>query len=548
MKIAICQVNPVIGDFEYNISLIKDASDRAKDSGCLLVVFPGMSLMGCPPKDLLERSSFTEENIARFNELASRIHDIAILLGHVYENPLKTGKPLINGAALIRDGRMVARGGKRLFADHDACDETRYLEPPAESLIFDMGGKRFGVTVSMFEDTWSPDDFLSVPGHGAEPVYGFVGSGIDVLINISASPFTKNIGASRLNILRRISREYHVPTIYCNQVGGNDGLLFDGSSMVVDQDGRLICIGRQFEPDLSVWDTDEGYDEITNPWVSDEESILSGLIMGMRDYAAKCGFSKVLLGLSGGLDSSLVAFIAREAMGPENVTGVSMPSPYTSEMSKEDARTLAGNLGIRFEEIPINELIETCNRALAGLFAGLEQDETEENIQARVRGNILMAMSNKFKALLLATGNKSELAMGYCTLYGDMCGGLAVIGDVSKTFCYGLCNYINRNGEIIPERIISRPPSAELRLDQTDQDSLPPYDILDDILEAVLERNLGVDEIVEQGHDPAVVKDVLHRLSFNEYKRQQAPPCLRITTRPFGYGRQYPIARGGQVY
>jgi NAD+ synthetase len=318
--------------------------------------------------------------------------------------------------------------------------------------------------------------------------------------------------------------------------------------MVVDNNGRLICLGRQFESDLILWDTEKAYKEIKAPWPQAEKAILSGIIMGTRDYAFKCGFEKVLVGLSGGIDSSLVAFIAREAMGAENVMGVSMPSPYTSKMSKEDARKLASNLGIRFEEIAIGNLFQAYKETLAPLFDGRKEDETEENIQARIRGNLLMALSNKFNALLLTTGNKSEFAMGYCTLYGDLSGGLAVISDIPKTLCYRLADYINKDRGVIPHRIITRPPSAELRPNQTDQDALPPYEVLDAILEAAVEKNLGFDDIVAQGHDPSVVADILRRLAFNEYKRRQAPPGLKITTKAFGYGRRYPIARGRKAY
>jgi NAD+ synthetase len=318
--------------------------------------------------------------------------------------------------------------------------------------------------------------------------------------------------------------------------------------MVVDQNGRLICLGRQFESDLFVWDTDKAYEEINAPWPRSEAAVLNGLIMGTRDYASKCGFKKVLVGLSGGIDSSLVAYIAREAMGSENVTGVSMPSPYTSEMSKEDARKLAKNLGIRIEEIPIGDLFQKYRDALAPLFMDFEEDQTEENIQARIRGNLLMAISNKFNALLLTTGNKSEFAMGYCTLYGDLSGGLAVISDIPKTLCYRLAHYINKDSEVIPQRIISRPPSAELKPNQIDQDTLPPYAVLDDILESAMEKNLGFKEIIAHGHDPDVVRDILYRLALNEYKRRQAPPGLKITSKAFGHGRRYPIARGRRVY
>ncbi len=546
MKIAVCQINPVIADFDYNISLMKDATDRAKRSGCVLAIFPEMSLLGYPPKDLLEKHSFIKENLIRLEKLSSEIKDISVLCGYVDKNPLDTGKCLINSVALITEGRVTGRGGKRLLPSYDVFDETRYFDPSLHSLIFEMGGKKLGVTIC--EDIWYAADFPGGPKYELNPVLELTEKGVDILINISASPYSTKKGSLRLDVLKKLSVKNRIPAIYCNQVGGNDDLLFDGSSMVVDQRGRLIRLGRQFEPDLFIWDTEVAYDEIRDPWPPEEESVLKGLIMGTRDYASKCGFKKTLIGLSGGIDSSLVAFIACRAMGPDNVTGVSMPSPFTSKMSRTDAGKLADNLGIHFHEIPISSLFQSYKQVLAPLFRGLEEDETEENIQARIRGNILMALSNKFNSLLLTTGNKSEFAMGYCTLYGDLSGGLAVLSDLPKTFCYRLADYINRNGEIIPQRIIERPPSAELRPDQTDQDSLPPYDVLDDILEAAIEKNLGLDEIVARGHDPVIVRDVLGRLVFNEYKRIQAPPGLKITTKAFGYGRRYPIARGRAVY
>lgn len=541
MKIAICQINPIIGDFEYNISLIKDATQEAKRSGCTLAIFPEMSLLGYPARDLLEKPSFVEENLVQLDRLSSEVTGISVICGYVGKNLSKTGKRLINSAALIREGSMVAKGGKRLLPTYDVFDETRYFEPSPESLTFELDGKRFGVTIC--EDIWNSDHFSTLPQYDLDPISEITGTGIDILVNISASPYNIGKGALRLNILKKLSDKYHIPIIYCNQVGGNDDLIFDGSSMVVDRTGRLIRLGRQFESDLFVWDMEKAYEEITNPWPSEEESVLKGLIMGTRDYTSKCGFKRVLVGLSGGIDSSLVAFIGREALGSENVTGVSMPSPYTSDMSKEDAKELAMNLGIRFEEIPIIGLFQGYRETLAPIFQGLKEDQTEENIQARIRGNLLMALSNKFNALLLTTGNKSEFAMGYCTLYGDLSGGLAVISDIPKTLCYRLANYINRNREIIPQRIITRPPSAELKPDQTDQDTLPPYEILDDILEAAVEKNLGVEQIVARGHDRGLVEDVLRRLALNEYKRRQAPPGLKITTKAFGVGRRYPIAK-----
>ncbi len=546
MKIAICQINPIVGDFEYNTSLIIKGSEQARKKGCSLAIFPELALPGYPPKDLLEKPAFVQENLIQLEHLAAQIKGIHILCGCVGKNPRKTGKPLINSAALIKDGLVVKKGGKRLLPTYDVFDETRYFEPADESLLFELEGTRFGVTIC--EDIWNFSDFEGVPLYEVDPVFDLNARKIDILINISASPYTLGKAAVRMNMLRNISTQYEIPTIYCNQVGGNDDLLFDGFSMVVDAEGRLIHVGKEFETDLLIWDTKKAYQVVKDPFQIEEGSVLKGLIMGTKDYTSKCGFKKVLLGLSGGVDSSLVAVIAQMAMGAENVTGISLPSPYTSEMSKEDARALANNLGIHFEEIPIDEVYQTYKQSLAHMFKGMKEDETEENIQARIRGNFLMALSNKFNSLLLSTGNKSEIATGYCTLYGDMSGGLAVISDVPKTMCYRLLRHINREKEIIPERILSRPPSAELRPDQTDQDTLPPYDVLDEILEAAVEKNLAFDEIVALGHDPEVVTDVLKRLMLNEYKRRQAPPGLKVTTKAFGYGRRYPIARGNQLF
>jgi NAD+ synthetase len=336
--------------------------------------------------------------------------------------------------------------------------------------------------------------------------------------------------------------------LFCNQVGGNDDLLFDGAGIVMDAQGNRILQGKEFEPDLIVWDSEKSYPALTDLAIPEEESILKGLVMGTRDYALKCGFKKALVGLSGGIDSSLVAVIAQRALGAENVLGVGMPSPYTAFMSREDARILTQNLGIAFEEIPITQIYKSFQKELSKVFKDRPADVTEENLQARIRGNLLMALSNKFGSLLLTTGNKSELAVGYCTLYGDMCGGLAVIADLPKTLCYGLARYINKDKEIIPERVLTRPPTAELRANQTDQDTLPPYDVLDRIIEAAVVHNQSMDEIVHQGFKPEVVRDVLHRLYANEYKRRQAPPGLKITTKAFGYGRRYPLAKGRQVF
>lgn len=546
MNIALCQINPVIGDFDHNTSLILEAAERARAAGANLAVFPELSLLGYPPKDLLERPSLIRENLKRLTGLASRIRGISVLCGFVDINPSPEGKHLLNAVALLQDGKVSAKGGKRLLPTYDVFDETRYFEPARESLVFELSGIRIGVTVC--EDIWNVGDLEGVQRYATDPVLDLAGRGIQLLINMSSSPYTLNKQAVRRRILETVASQYRVPVLYCNQVGGNDDLLFDGASMVVDNRGRLVLLGREFEPDLLLWDTDHDYPGISGTPPSEEESVLKGLILGTRDYVTKCGFSSALVGLSGGIDSSLVAIIATRALGPEHVTGVSMPSPYTSRMSREDAAALARNLKIRFLEIPITGIYQAFRKALKPAFEGFSENEAEENLQARIRGTLLMALSNKFGALLLSTGNKSETATGYCTIYGDMNGGLAVISDVPKTLCYRLAAHINGDGEIIPRRVITRPPSAELRPDQTDQDSLPPYDILDRILDGAVEKNLALEDLVALGHDPATVKDVLRRIVINEYKRRQAPPGLKVTSKAFGYGRRYPIARGKDPY
>jgi NAD+ synthetase len=546
MRICLCQINPIIGDLRYNTDLILRATEQVKQAGCSMAVFPELSLIGYPPKDLLERSAFINENLKALQSLAARVQGIHVLCGYVDRNPQDTGKPLVNSVALIKDGVILKKGGKRLLPTYDVFDETRYFEPARQSLTFQLQEKRIGVTVC--EDIWNVGDVEGVPRYAQNPAAELAAQGMDILVNISASPYTLNKRAVRQKILEKISTHHRVTTFYCNQVGGNDDLLFDGASMVVDPSGRLILQGKEFDPDLLLWDSEKRYEEFKGPWPSEEESVLRGLVMGTRDYVVKCGFRSVLIGLSGGIDSSLVAVIARKAFGPENVTGVSMPSPYTSQMSRDDARILARKLGIKFIEIPIAEIFSAYTESLAQVFKGLPPDETEENIQARIRGTLLMALSNKFGAILLSTGNKSETAVGYCTIYGDMNGGLAVISDIPKTLVYRLAQHINREEELIPARVISRPPSAELRPDQTDQDSLPPYDVLDGILDAAIEKNLAFDDIVALGYDPATVRDILRRIVVNEYKRRQAAPGLKVTSKAFGYGRRYPIARGKEHY
>ncbi|MFC1862926.1 NAD+ synthase [Thermodesulfobacteriota bacterium] len=546
MKIAISQINPIIGDFDNNSNLLRADYKKAVDSGCGLIIFPELALMGYPPKDLLDKPAFIEDNLRYLSELSGQLTDIYCLCGFVDKNPKDKGKRLINSVALFKDGKILNKGGKRLLPSYDVFDETRYFEPASESLVFELEGTRIGVTIC--EDIWNVEELEGFPRYEVDPVSDLFSKGIDILINISASPYTVNKSQLRINVLKTIAKDYKVPTIYCNQVGGNDDLVFDGSSMVMDHKGRLILSAKEFESDMITWESDKDYHEIADDRFVEEESVLKALTMGTRDYLMKCGFNKALVGLSGGIDSTLVAVIAQRAIGPENVMGISMPSPYTSEMSKEDASKLSENLKIHFNEIGISNIFESINEALSPVFREFDPDVTEENIQARIRGNLLMALSNKFNSLLLSTGNKSETAMGYCTLYGDMSGGLAVISDIPKTLCYRLARHINRKEEIIPERIITRPPTAELKPDQTDQDTLPPYDLLDEIVEGIIEKDLSHEELVEQGYSPDIVKDIFRRIVHNEYKRRQAPPGLKITSKAFGYGRRYPIARGGKFY
>jgi NAD+ synthase (glutamine-hydrolysing) len=546
MKISICQINPVIGDFRHNSSLIIEAAGKAVNAGSRLAVFPEMALMGYPPRDLLEKPAFISANLRYLQDLSSAVKGIYILCGYVDRNPDGIGKPLINSVALLHEGKILKKGGKMLLPSYDVFDETRYFEPAKEGLMFELDGSKIGVTIC--EDIWNVGDIEAAPRYSQDPVAALTARGADILINISASPFTLNKEGLRMTVLKAASLKHNIPILYCNQVGGNDDLLFDGSSMVVDKCGRLILKAKEFEPDAITWDSDEDYDGIKEYSIPEEESLFSGLVMGTRDYMGKCGFKKAVLGLSGGIDSSLVAVIARAAIGNENVMGVSLPSPFTSGMSRECARKLAENLKIDFREITITGIFESYKASLAPSFKGLSEDVTEENIQARIRGNILMALSNKFNALLLTTGNKSETATGYCTLYGDMSGGLAVISDVPKTMCYRLARHINRDGEVIPDDIITRPPSAELRHNQKDQDTLPPYDVLDGIVEAVIEKNLSLDEITAMGYNRDIVKDVMRRIVFNEHKRRQAAPGLKVTSKAFGYGRRYPIARGREIF
>ncbi len=542
MKIALAQINTVIGDFDGNVERILRFARKAKERGAELVVFPELAVCGYPPRDLVEKSEFVRRSEQALECLRERLPDVAALVGYARRSGAASGKAVSNAAALVRGGRIVLDYVKILLPYYDVFDESRYFEPGARPGVYDLGSLRLGVTVC--EDIWNDKNFWKQPLYPRDPVEEVARAGAQVLLNIASSPYNAEKIALRHDMLRAIARERKMVVAYVNHVGGNDQLIMDGSSLAFDAEGKLLARARSFEEDLVVFNSDGTEGDLHNPPASRAEEVYQALRLGTRDYVRKCGFQKVLVGLSGGIDSSLVATLAADALGPENVHGVSMPGPYSSPGSGRDAEALARNLGIDFRVISILRIFEDYLETLDPAFGSLARDVTEENIQARIRGNILMALSNKWGCLLLSTGNKSELAVGYCTLYGDMAGGLSVIADVPKTLVYELARYANRNGIRIPAACLEKPPSAELRPNQTDQDTLPPYEVLDPLLRASIEDNMSVPEIVEKlGIDEAIVKDVVGRVARAEYKRQQAAPALKVTAKAFGMGRRYPIAQ-----
>lgn len=541
MKIALAQINPTVGDFAGNASRILDFARQAASRGADLVVFSELCLCGYLPNDLIERPDFVERNGLELKRLAREI-PLPAVVGYVGRARGKTGKRTANYAAVIAEGHVLFEQQKMLLPTYDVFDESRYFQPAEKQSVFSFCGSRIGLTVC--EDIWNDKAFWPKPLYERDPVAELMAAGADLLINISSSPFTIDKRTLRYDMLRAVARRYHAPVVYVNQTGGNDSLVFDGTSVAVLPDGRIAAQAAAFREDLVLFDTASGTGDVHEQPGGELEAAREALVCGTRDYVRKCGFSSVVIGLSGGIDSSLVATIAAEALGPENVLGVSMPGPYSSERSLLDARELARNLGIRFEELPIGETYNAYRKALDSVFAGLPEDATEENIQARIRGNLLMALSNKFGSLVLSTGNKSELAVGYCTLYGDMAGGLAVISDIPKVMVYELARAMNALRPAIPASVFTKAPSAELRANQTDQDTLPPYDVLDRILKAYVEDLKGVEEIADLYELPiALVRDVAGRVDRNEYKRQQAAPGLKVTSKAFSVGRRFPIAQ-----
>jgi len=547
VKIALAQINPTVGDFTGNLEKIVSASQRAAEMGARLTVFSELAVCGYPPADFLEKRSFLARCQTAVEELAAATSGLptAVLAGVALAAPHEAGKPAVNAAVLLDGGHLLLEQHKRLLPFYDVFDEQRYFYPSRPQQVVELEGVRLAVTIC--EDAWNDKNFWPRRLYSVDPIEELMRQNPAVHINLSSSPFWHSKRAIRRQMLAAIARRDHVPVLMCNQTGGNDSLIFDGSSLALNAKGELIAQAASFKEDLVLVDPFDAA-RIPDPPEDDSEAAYRALVMGTRDYVRKCGFHKVLVSLSGGIDSALVAAIAAEALGAENVLCIGMPSPYSSAGSINDSRQLAANLGIRFEVIGISSLFQEFTHALEPVFTGLKPDTTEENIQSRIRGSLMMALSNKFSALVLTTGNKSEMAVGYCTLYGDMVGALAVIGDLVKTRVYAICRWLNREGEVIPSAILEKPPSAELRPEQKDTDSLPPYDVLDPILEAYVERYETPEHIAQaHGFPLELVQQVVRLVERSEYKRQQAAPVLKVTSKSFGMGRRFPIAVKVQV-
>lgn len=563
MKIAIAQLNPTIGNLTDNAQQILAAAKAAASQGVRLLLTPELSLCGYPPRDLLLNPTFIEEMATQLQQLAGNLPlNLAVLVGVAQPNPkaqVAGGRPLFNTTVLLEQGEVQQVFHKRLLPYYDVFDENRYFEPGLQSNSFPLDDLCIGVTIC--EDLWNDEEFWGKRNYAVNPIADLAQQRVDLIVNLSASPYSARKQQLREAMLRHAAVRYQQPIIYANQVGANDDLIFDGCSVAFNRAGEMVCRGLAFNTDLQLLEFDEQQRDLCQKGFgnmaqssqspstniaampeSEDEEIWNALVLGVRDYTRKCGFSKVVLGLSGGIDSSLVAAIAAAALGSEKVVAALMPSPYSSDHSVKDALELASNLGIQTYTLPIGDLMQGYDKTLAEVFANTPSGIAEENIQSRIRGNLLMAISNKFSYLLLSTGNKSEMAVGYCTLYGDMNGGLAVIADVPKTRVYSLCRWRNSKGEIIPSNVITKAPSAELKPGQVDQDSLPPYEILDDILQRLIHDHQSLDQIIAVGHDPDVVKRVVRLVVSAEFKRRQAPPGLKVTDHAFGTGWRMPIA------
>ena len=541
MIIALAQIDTTVGDIRGNCELILSRYRRACAGGADLVVFPELAIPGYPAWDLLERRDFVSANLKALDGLARSTGRAGLLAGFVDPNPAGIGKPLFNAAALCAGGRVVAKRRKTLLPTYDVFDEARYFEPATDNRPVAFRGRRLGITIC--EDAWNDAGFWRKRLYPVDPVRRLVREGIDILVNISASPYHRGKIDLRRRMLRSHGTKAKCPILFCNLVGGNDELLFDGDSLILDGQGKLLAQGKSFEEDLLAVDTEALGGPVPAPRMDEIEEVHQALLLGLRDYMRKCGFKDALVGVSGGVDSALVCALAAHALGPDHVTAVSMPSMYSSAGSITDAEKLCGALGVKLLSMPIIDIYNAYALALREAFLGTTPGTAEQNIQARIRGSLLMALSNNRGAMLLSTGNKSELSVGYCTLYGDMSGGLALIGDLPKTTVYELARHLNREKEVIPQSSIDKAPSAELKPGQKDQDDLPPYDVLDDVMKAYVEEGADAASIAKK-HPRAVVDDIIGRIDRNEYKRRQAPPVLRITPKSFGIGRRMPIARG----
>ncbi len=541
MRIALAQINPLVGDIVGNTEKIIARIAVARDQGATLVAFPELSVIGYPPRDLVLKPRFVQAGADAVHRIAEHCRDIAAIVGFVEPNIEPVGRHLRNAAAYCADGKVRQVRHKSLLPTYDVFDESRYFEPGPEIAIIEH--EQVPIGLSICEDLWNDEQF-GRQLYRRDPIGQLAAAGARVMLNISASPFTADKHAFRVQLFSNQARRHQLPLLVINQVGGNDELVFDGASVAFDAQGNLIAQAKAFEEDMLIVDLGSSRSGAIEPYPQGVAQVYEALVLGTRDYVVKCGFKHVVLGLSGGIDSAVTAAIAAAAIGPQAVTGVAMPSRYSSEHSRTDAEAVARNLGIDFKLVPITRIHEAFEAHLQPHFAGRPPDVTEENLQARIRGSTLMALSNKFGWLVLTTGNKSELAVGYSTLYGDMCGGLAVISDVPKTLIYPLARYINERAgrEIIPPGTLTKPPSAELRPDQTDQDTLPPYDVLDPILQLYINEEKSTEEIIAAGFDPEIVRRVVRMVDTNEYKRKQMPPGLKVTSRAFGAGRRMPIA------
>jgi NAD+ synthase (glutamine-hydrolysing) len=555
MKIAIAQLNFTVGDLSHNAEIIIQSANQAAQAGADLLITSELSLCGYPPRDLLLNPGFVQATEEKLSAIAQAVPpDLAVLVGFVEGNPQadeQGRKSLFNSVALLHRGAVQQTFHKRLLPTYDVFDEDRYFEPGQQSDYFtlklDSPQQTVKVGVTICEDLWNDEEFWGKRNYAVNPLADLAQLEVDLVVNLSASPYSVGKYQVREAMLRHSANRYHVPIIYANQIGGNDDLLFDGGSVAFNQQGEAVCRAKPFATDFTLLEFDPKQQDLLpatlEPIIeSEDEQIWRALVLGLCDYSRKCGFTKALIGLSGGIDSSLVAAIATEAFGAENIMGILLPSPYSSDHSLSDAEALIKNLGIKSQTLPIKKAMEAYDDILEPLFAGTEFGVAEENIQARIRGNLLMAVANKFGYLLLSTGNKSEMAVGYCTLYGDMSGGFSVIADVPKTRVFSVCQWLNRDREVIPANIISKPPSAELKPGQQDQDTLPPYEILDDILHRIIVKNESIHQISEAGHDLETVEKVMKMLSRAEFKRRQSPPGLKITERAFGTGWRMPIA------